>query len=85
MIETIQKINSLLNFRKEYHLEDECILEVIQEYCRKKDIDIMEFAQDLDRYSAFQDMVEEDLIKHKYIKKEFIPKPVVDQFAEFLK
>lgn len=85
MIETIAKINSLMNFRLEYHLEDECILEVIKEYCRKHDLDLDEFAQNLGDYQAFQDMVEEDLIKHKYIKKEFIPKPVVDQFAEFLK
>jgi hypothetical protein len=60
-------LNQLFAFKEEKKM-DECILDVIIEFCRSKGYNPEEVAQELSEYKGFVDMVEQDLIKYKYAK-----------------
>lgn len=63
------KVNDLFNFRKEFGMENYSIIDVIQEYCFKNDIeDIESFASELSELEGFVEIAREDAIKYKYLK-----------------
>lgn len=64
----VNLLNELYKFREDKQMQDNCILDVIFEYCRKKDIDPEHLCAELSDYEGFQEIVELDLQKHKYSK-----------------
>jgi hypothetical protein len=67
----INLFNELFEFRNEYDMEEDFILDVIEEYAHKHNLDPEYIAQELSDYKIFTDIVEKECIKHKYLRKEY--------------
>lgn len=64
----VNLLNELYKFREYKQMQNNCILDVIFEYCRKNDIDPEHLCAELSDYEGFQEIVELDLQRHKYCK-----------------
>ena len=86
MNESIKLLNSLLKFKEQNNLQDECILDIIQDYCHHYNMSLDEFIDVMGDYNAFKEYVNKDLIKHKYIKsdEEILSDKINDILSEWI-
>ena len=66
----IELLNSVFEFKEEYEMQDDCILDVLKEYAHKHDVDVELLARELSDLDGFVELVQVDLIKHKYTKED---------------
>lgn len=76
-------INDIFRFIKEYEMQEFCILDVIKEYCFKKNIDEVQFCIYLAEYEGFKELVEKDLIRFKFSNKNNLEKEKKDLINEW--
>ena len=80
----VEKINKIFEFRKQYDMENDCMLDVIQEYCFKNNIDDIElFVSDISEVEGFVEMLRNDMIKFKYMSNtdDCISNNVIDEWS----
>lgn len=64
--------NDLWEFIYDNNIEDDSILDSIKEFSFKNNFDPIEVCQILSEYDGFQQIVKNNLVKHKYMKKSSI-------------
>lgn len=62
----IEILNSLFEFREAYGMQEDCILDVLEEYAHKYNVDTEMLARELSDLDGFVELVQVDLTKHKY-------------------
>lgn len=65
----VELMNLLADFINEFHLEGDCIIDVIEEFASKYDVDELYLSTELSDYKPFLDIVENNLKKYKYVKE----------------
>lgn len=62
----IELLNSVFDFRDKYEMQDDCILDVLEEYAHQNDLNTELLARELSDLDGFLELVEVDLKKHGF-------------------
>ena len=69
MNNNVELLNKIFLFREEYNMQDDCILDVLEEFAFKHNMDTALLAMELADMEGFVSLVELDLKKFKYAKE----------------
>lgn len=66
----VKLLNQLFEFREQKGMQEDCMLDVIVEFCSKHDIEPEHLCAELADYDIFKEIIEKDLVKFKFSKNE---------------